>query len=351
MKWPAPTFKAFQTVEACCQREKLLAAGDLVLAGISGGLDSIFLLNFLAAYREKIPFTLIACHLNHMIRDREADLDQALAASSCQALAIPFYPVKVDVPAYAARHKMGLEAAGREVRRQAFLDLGGETMAQGAYQGELRVALAHHMDDRAESILMHLGRGTGLGGLVGIRYREGPFIRPLLDLRRQTILEAARAAGLVWREDASNLSDDFLRNRIRNHLIPVWQDCLGYDPLPALIRMSHLAQADQEALASLAASALKKASLPDKSLALADLEALPPALAGRVLQLWYAAWLGKEGINPLTAGQVDRILTLTASLTRGDKKQASLSLPGGLTARLAHGRLWLEGLQENDEPN
>ena len=343
MQWPAPTFRAFKKMEATCEREALVAPGQLVLAGVSGGLDSVLLLAFLNQYRQKVPFTLMACHLNHMIRGQEADLDEALVASICQAYAIPFFPVKVDVPAHAARHSLGLEAAGREVRRQAFLRIAREESEGEAYEGDFRIALAHHMDDRAESILMHMGRGTGLAGLVGIRYREGPFIRPLLDLRRREMEEAAQAAGLVWREDASNLSDDFLRNRIRHQLIPVWQDLLGYDPLPALVRLGKLAQADQDALSDLASQSLDKARLADGSLSLSDLAALAPALAGRVLQLWVSDWWGQAGIYPLSAGQVDRLLTMIGSLLEGHKEEASLSLPGELTARLAHGRLWLEG--------
>lgn len=340
MKWPPATFSAFQKIKACCEKEALLVPGGLVLAGVSGGLDSIFLLHFLEDYRKEVPFLLRVAHLNHMIRGREADQDQELVRDFCLLHDLPFFPVTIDVPRYARDRKMGLEEAGREVRQQAFMEIGERESKKAGLGGDYRIALAHHMDDRAETILMNMGRGTGLQGLSGIRYREGPFIRPMLDLRRAEVLEAAEAAGMAWREDASNLSDDFLRNRIRNRLIPTWEESLGYDPVPLLVRLGKLAQRDGEALDRLAEKLYQEASLADGSLSLADLAKAPPALASRVLQCYYRDRQG-EG-RALTASQIEALLDLIEGLEAGDRKEARLSLPGGHRARLAYGRLYIE---------
>ena len=174
MKLPAPAFWVFQQISATCEREKLILPQSLLVAGVSGGADSMLLLAFLLHYLQKIPFDLVACHLNHGIRGSEADLDQALVKDYCEKHSIPFVALYEDLPAYAQKAGLGLEEAGRIVRRRSFEKVAADYGEKKDYPGGCRIALAHHQDDRAESILMHMGRGAGLRGLVGIRYLDGP---------------------------------------------------------------------------------------------------------------------------------------------------------------------------------
>ncbi|NLA95616.1 MAG: tRNA lysidine(34) synthetase TilS [Clostridiaceae bacterium] len=343
MKIPPPAFRVFEKISATCGRQELILPQSLIVAGVSGGVDSMLLLSFLQYYQQKTAFDLLACHLNHGIRKGEADLDEALVKAYCDQYSIPFVPVREDVPAFAKGSGLGLEEAGRMVRRQVFDRVAAGYEEKKAFRGGSRIALAHHLDDRAESILMHMGRGAGLRGLIGIRYLDGPLIRPLLDIRRDELVEAARALGLPWREDASNLSDAFLRNRIRLELMPAWEKTLGYDPAPLLVRLGALAEKDDDALTSLAADHFRQLRLPDGSLSLTGLAALPEALASRVLQQ-YCGWSQnrESGPQPLSLAQIEVLTGLVASVTSGGKKEARLSLAGGITALMRDGRLWLE---------
>ncbi|NLB51188.1 MAG: tRNA lysidine(34) synthetase TilS [Clostridiaceae bacterium] len=338
MKIPRVVFRLFETISDTCEREDLIPHESLVLAGVSGGVDSMFLLAFLQFYRAKTPFDLVACHLNHGIREREADFDEELVTSYCQSHGIPLISVKVRVPDYAKERKIGLEEAGRLLRRQAFEETAARRLEQKNYPGGFRIALAHHLDDRAESILMHLGRGSGLQGLVGIRYLDDPYIRPLLDVRNRELVEAARALDLPWREDASNLSREFLRNRIRLDLMPCWQEVLGYDPAPLLVRLGDLAQGDDRALSDLASENLARLCLPDGSLSLAGLVTQPQALVSRILNQYY----DRTESASLSHAQLEALVELLGAVSFGKKKEARLSLPGGITALLRDGRLWLQ---------
>lgn len=350
MSIPAPAFRVFEKISATCERQELILPQSLIVAGVSGGVDSMLLLSFLLYYRRKTSFDLVACHLNHGIRKLEAALDEEVVKEYCAAHSIQFFPVSRDIPAYAKKAGLGLEEAGRLARRRLFEETAASFGDRSAYPGGRRIALAHHLDDRAESILMHMGRGAGLRGLIGIRYLDGALIRPLLDIRREELVAAARALDLPWREDASNLSDEFLRNRIRMDLIPVWEKTLGYDPAPLLVRLGDAAKIDDDALSALAADSLLRVRLPDGSLSLTGLAALPQALISRVLQEFCRWGKGETaGPQPLSRAQLEVLGGLVASVTSGEKRQARLSLAGGVTAVMRDGRLWLEDEEEQQK--
>lgn len=353
-KIPAPTFRVFQKFEETSKREGLFPEKGVVIAGVSGGVDSMLLLAFLKRVSKSIPFHLTACHLDHQIRGEEARLDRELVKSFCEAASIPLQIFSVDIPLYAAKMKMGLEEAGRIKRRELFEKAGEEQLKILNLVGEYRIALAHHMDDRAESILMHIGRGTGLRGLVGIRYIDGPYIRPLLDIRRSEVEEAASALGLPWRDDRSNVSDEFLRNRIRNQLIPAWEETVGYDPTPLIVRLGDLAFHDDEALEELATESFRKALLPDFSLSVSSLMSLPYALYSRVIQLFYLTMAEpqegkKRAPRELTTMQLETLRRLSEDIQSGKQTRAQLSWPGGSVVTIAEGRIWLSWPDKTNE--
>ena len=210
----------------------MIRKGDIVAVGFSGGGDSAAMLHLLASYRKTVPFSLIAVHVHHGIRDGEADRDLEAARELCRKWGIPFDCVRKDVPSLAACWKKGLEETGRLVRQQA-LSMAVRLFAGSAGGGgRLRIALAHNMNDQAETVILHLARGCDLRGLGGIRpvsevrekkehAAEIKMIRPILCLTRQEIEEYLIRERIPFVTDSSNLTDEYARNRIRHKVLPV----------------------------------------------------------------------------------------------------------------------------------
>ncbi len=201
-----------EKVRLYMEKEKMARQGSRILAGVSGGADSVCLLALLVRLREEYGWQIAAVHVNHRIRE-EAEEDAAYVRGLCKEWNVPFFLKEEDVKKKAGEWHMSLEEAGRKVRYQAF--------AEAAEQfGADRVAVAHNRSDRAETLLFHLFRGTGLKGMGSIRPVRGSIIRPLLDTGREEIEEWLKKNGISWRTDATNESDDYTRNRIRRRVIP-----------------------------------------------------------------------------------------------------------------------------------
>lgn len=191
----------------------MVVPGDCIIAGVSGGADSVCLLYLLTALKEKIPFTLSVLHVDHGIRS-DAGEDAEFVRRLCAGQDIPFTLVKEDVPSYAAAHRMGEEEAGRCLRYRAF-----EKVNEQLYGGAAKFAVAHNQNDCAETVLFHMFRGTGLHGLCGMKPVQGKVIRPLLDITRQEIEAWLDGRGIPYCTDVTNHGDDYARNRIRHHVL------------------------------------------------------------------------------------------------------------------------------------
>ncbi len=202
-----------QKVKEYVAKWDMLKKGDRIIAGVSGGADSICLLFVLLELQKEISFDLIVVHVNHKLRGAEADADEAYVKGLCEKYGIPFQSYSRDVELIAKNRKQSTEEAGREVRREAFRE------AMRDY-GAVKIALAHHKNDSVETFFMNLARGTGLKGLGGIRPVSGEYIRPLLCLERAEIEEYLHRQGIVYCVDVTNSQDHYTRNRIRNHVIP-----------------------------------------------------------------------------------------------------------------------------------
>ncbi|MEJ8742677.1 tRNA lysidine(34) synthetase TilS [Mediterraneibacter sp. HCN-7094] len=204
-------------IEKFIQKYHMLTCGDRVIAGVSGGADSVCLFLMLLELREKIGFDLIAVHVHHGLRGEAADQDQRFVEALCEQHRIPLEIFRVNLESIAKKRKQSLEEAGRMVRREAF-----DSVCQ-KYGGN-KIALAHHQNDNAETLLWNLSRGTGLDGLGGIRPVNGKFIRPLLCMNRKEIEEYLAKRKQSYCIDETNAETDYTRNKLRHLVLPILEE-------------------------------------------------------------------------------------------------------------------------------
>ena len=287
------------------RQHQMVAPGDRVICAVSGGADSVALLFAMCLLAPKLEITVEAAHFNHCLRGAESDEDARFVAQLCDRLEIPLHMGQGTVVA----GKKGLEAAARNAR-YAFLE-----------QLPGKIATAHTADDNAETVLMHLIRGTGLKGLGGINPTRGKLIRPMLSITRQDVLAFLREYHLSWREDSSNAGDDFLRNRLRHRVIPLLME--ENPSLPQNLSAMALRLREDEHLLS----AQAQLSDPD----IPALRNLPEALRSR----WIVSFLENAGIGEPEKEHIDMVQRLIFS----DKPSARANLPGGITVARCYERL------------
>lgn len=233
----------------------MLEPGDRVIAAVSGGADSICLLSILNQLRTVLPVSVRVIHVHHGLRGVEADRDEAWVQEVCGRMEIPFFSVHRDVRAYAGEHGMSEEEAGRVLRYEAFEQMAREWdeencklhLIENSSNGTsfAKIALAHHQEDQAETILHHLLRGSGLRGLSGMHPVQGRRIRPLLCVGREEIREYLKREKLCWCEDSTNESGNYTRNRIRRELLPMMENLVNARAQENLLHAGELfAQAD-----------------------------------------------------------------------------------------------------------
>ena len=229
---------------------------DRILAGVSGGIDSVFLLTML----HEIGQPVTAAVFDHGLRPEAAE-ESDFVERFCSEHSVPCVRGKADVRSYAEEKSMGIEAAARELRYQFLF--------RAAAEDDFRaVATAHHENDQAETVLMHILRGTGIDGLCGMRpygflkeYSETiPLIRPLLNISRKEIEKYAAENGMPYREDRSNFDTAYLRNRIRQDLIPKLEADYNPQIVDSLCRLARSAAADKEILDGTCEDAIRYAS-------------------------------------------------------------------------------------------
>lgn len=195
------------------RKERMLEPNDTVVLGVSGGADSVCLFFLMLALQKEYQLSLVVVHVNHGLRGTEADQDEQYVKELCQAHKIPCHIVSGDVRAMADREKLSEEEAGRLLRYQAFEQVARECRAD-------KIAVAHHENDNAETVLFQLFRGSGLKGMAGIAPVRGNIIRPMLQLQRQEIEAYLDNLGVTYCTDATNLTTEYTRNRIRLDLLP-----------------------------------------------------------------------------------------------------------------------------------
>ncbi len=198
-----------QIVHAYIERYGLLNQGDTVIVALSGGADSVALLHILLSLRYKC----VAAHCNFHLRSEESERDEQFVRSLCQEWHVPLYVQPFDTEVYARTNRLSIEMAARDLRYVWFRELAAQVQAQA-------VAVAHHADDQAETMLMNLVRGTGLRGMCGMPVRNGIVVRPLLCCTRQSIEDYLRTRHIPFVTDSTNAQTDYRRNKFRLVVLP-----------------------------------------------------------------------------------------------------------------------------------
>ena len=242
----------YRKIISYIEDNKLIKSGDRILVALSGGPDSICLLNILFELKEELNIDIGAAHINHLLRGEDAFKDEEYVIKICKEIGIPYFLTRVDINNYSKEHKLSSELAGRQVRYDFF----EEIMKKEGYN---KIATAHNANDQAETILFRLMRGTGLEGLGGIKAsRDGKIIRPILCLSRQEIEEYIELKNLKPRIDKTNFEKIYNRNKIRLDILPYMKENFNEDIIQTLNRMSVLLQKDNEFLEKLALNSYKK---------------------------------------------------------------------------------------------
>ena len=197
----------------CIKKYKMITEKDTVLVGVSGGIDSISLLYSLYYLKDDLKCNLIVAHANHGLRGEQSDREAEFVKEIASELKMPYVREKIDVLGYMTEKGLSKQAAARELRYALFEKAARQYSAN-------KVALGHTADDQAETVLMRLLRGSGAKGIAGIKpVRDGKIIRPLIEIKRDEIIEFVKEKGLKFVEDPSNLEPYYLRNKIRLELI------------------------------------------------------------------------------------------------------------------------------------
>ena len=222
------------------QKYNLIESGDKIVVGVSGGPDSMCLLDILikVCQNSPSPLAIVVAHVNHMIRD-EANEEEEFVKNFCEKNDIEFYAKRIDVKKIANTNKIGTEEAGRNARYAFFEEVLKKTNSN-------KIAIAHNKNDKAETVIMNILRGTGTSGLKGIEVIKGKYIRPLIECERNEIEDYCKKQNLNPRIDKSNFDNIYTRNKIRNIVIPYIKKEFNYNIIETINRLSTLITEEEE---------------------------------------------------------------------------------------------------------
>jgi len=315
----------------------MLAPGDGVVVGISGGVDSVSLLSALLELQEEFQLTISAIHINHNLRGKASARDERLVQALCDKLEVPLFTYQANVMDFAADNKLGIEEAGRKLRYKYLHQTRSEV-------GAVKIAVGHNQDDSAETLLLNLFRGTGLRGLCGIPPVNGSVIRPLIEVSRSEIETYAEKKALPYTIDETNAGLDYNRNVIRNSIMPLIHSHFGNTTSDVIARNALFMRDEEDFLDSF--SREKSGMLAyrfscEKILLIEELVSLPVAIARRVIRAAISELRCEMGLEDITFSHVESIIDIARGRTGRE-----VSLPG-FKARREYEHLILYKEQEN----
>ena len=214
------------------KKYKLIESNDKVVLGVSGGPDSIVMFYILNELSEVLNFEIFVAHINHGIRKESTD-DEKYVEKWCEKFGVKFFPLHVNVQQIAKNQKLGLEEAGRKIRYDFFDEVSKKV-------GANKIAVAHNKNDKAETIIMNILRGSGSKGLCGIQPKQNNIVRPLIEISRLEIEEFCNEKKLEPRIDKTNFENEYTRNKIRNIVIPYIKEEFNPNILNSLDRLSEI---------------------------------------------------------------------------------------------------------------
>jgi len=293
-----------------------------IVVGLSGGADSVALLHILLEEHQ-----VFAAHVNHNLRGEDSDGDEQFVRELCEKLGVPLEVFSVNVKACAEENRLGTEEAARKLRYEAL------EQARIKFSAD-KIAVGHNADDNAETVLMNLCRGAGLKGLCGIPPENGRIIRPLLNKSRAELEEYLRERNIAYITDMSNFSSEFLRNRVRNIVMPVLECEIGASTKKAIARSAKLLRDDEEFIEEAARKYFRKVTFDgrvenSKKIALntEKLNTLPPAIKRRVIRLAVAE-VREESLLDISVAHISAV----SELAQGHSGR-ELHLPGVIVSK------------------
>ena len=314
--------KAYLSFAGTIKKYGLLKQGDKVIAGLSGGADSVTLLHLLSDFGKRHGISIKAVHINHNLRGAESLRDECFCRRFCNSAGIELTVFSIDIKKEAGERGLTIEETGRMLRYEAFY----EVMRASGYN---KIAVAHNKNDNAETLFMRFVRGTGLKGLGGIPVQRGEIIRPLLYTPREDIISYCGAKGISFCEDSTNKLNFYTRNKIRLDLIPVVEKEMNPSVIDTLSSMSRCFAEENDFFEEIAEKELTNSAICVNSsmieLSAKHLSNLHIAVVKRLLRLAFSKLSGSE--KNLSIAHINAAASLL-----GKENGKRVSLPCGVMA-------------------
>ncbi len=326
------TENVYLKIKNCINQHGMLSPGENIIACVSGGCDSVAMLFFLYRYakEEGLGRQIICAHFDHMLRGEESDGDRLFVENLCKKLNVEFCCKRQDASAYSEEKGLSLEAGARELRYSFFQDL--------AKEKDGKISVAHNSDDKVETILLNIARGTGIHGLKGISYTRDNIIRPLLDVTRAELEQTLEEMHIEYRTDSTNKEAFCKRNKLRLEVLPYLRENFTGDIDSKLLRLSGLATEDNDYLDQVAREHFTRMVKCQDSLVIIDNKnfknlhrAVKNRVCGMILKEFYS---GGAGITMTTVNQLNQALETEGAGYSGEVGK-------GLLVRVYHDRVIL----------
>lgn len=310
----------------------MIKKGDNIVVGVSGGADSVCLLDVLNNIKSEYELKLTVVHINHNIRGEEADSDEAYVMSLADKYDIDFKLFSYPVEQMADEEGIGTEEMGRRLRYKAFYEVAGK---------DGKIAVAHNINDNCETMIMNFLRGTGLKGLGGIAPVRGQIIRPLIGVTKSEIIEYCNAKGLGFCSDSTNSEDIYTRNKIRLNIIPQLEKYFNKNLAATLFRTSAILRDEEEYIEKCAVKAYEKCYEGNHRINIDKLKSYDKVIQRRIIRLGFRDFL--VDLHDISFDHVAAVL----SLADGESGKTA-ELPQGLRAMREHGSLYFY-VDDNDD--